>query len=60
MTCPLIDSGHHKCERVLHVDQLVHVMAVCANDFKRCPIYQEQLAGQREIERSERVQRKCA
>lgn len=60
MACPLIDDGHAKCERILRIDQLVYVMNVCGNTFERCPIYQEQIAAQREAERPQLKLRKCA
>lgn len=59
MTCPFIDDGHRKCEPILRLENLLYVMNVCGNEFERCPIYQE-LALERESERSQRVLRKCA
>ena len=60
MACPFIDDGHPKCEPILRIDQLAYVMTVCGNHFERCPIYQEQLAAQREAERPQLQLRKCA
>lgn len=60
MACPFIDDGHPKCEQILRIDQLAYVMKVCGNTFERCPIYQEQLAAQREAERPQLQLRKCA
>ena len=60
MICPFIDSGHEKCQQFLRIEQLLYIMSVCGSDFERCPIYQEQIANQRETERNQRVLRKCA
>jgi hypothetical protein len=60
MICPFIDAGHEKCQQVLRLEQLLYVMSVCGNEFERCPIYQEQVAEEREDERRQRMLRKCA
>jgi hypothetical protein len=60
MICPFIDGGHVKCEQVLRFEQLLYILTVCGNDFEQCPIYQEQIAKQRENERRQSVLRKCA
>ena len=60
MECPYIDEGHPKCEATMRVEHLVFVMTVCGNDFERCPIYQEQLARQRQAERPRVQLRPCA
>ena len=60
MACPFIDDGHPKCEQILRIDQLLHVMTICGNEFERCPIYQEQHAEKQETERPQCQLRRCA
>lgn len=60
MACPFIDDGHPKCEQKLHIQHLLYVMTVCGDKFEHCPIYQEQVACQRDAERPQLQLRKCA
>ena len=60
MACPFIDEGYPKCEPMLRVDQLIYVMSICGDQFERCPVYQEQLARQREADPPQLRLRRCA
>ena len=60
MPCPFIDHGNPKCDEFLRIDQLEYVMTVCGNRFEHCPIYQEQIACQKDAARPQLALRRCA
>lgn len=53
MVCPFINGRERRCARNMKLDRLDYAVAVCADDFERCPVFWEMLARRRNEKRKE-------
>jgi hypothetical protein len=47
MVCPFINSEDRRCVRNLKLDRIDYAVAVCGDDFAKCPVFWELLAHKR-------------